>query len=110
MLRAGSDRRARGRATLFGHGSQAGNATIVAMKETSPATAGERGSYRALYEYVADVQPEGGGAVFRTEIGEPFNIPSWFAPRVGDVLPVQCDPRHGKAKFDMARLKAATKA
>jgi hypothetical protein len=41
---------------------------------------------------------------------EPFDIPSWFAPGVGNVLPVQCDPRKGKAKFDMTRLKAARKA
>jgi hypothetical protein len=80
------------------------------MKETSPATSGEHGSYRALYAYVADVRPDSGAAVFRTEMGEPFDIPGWFAPGVGDVLPVHCDPRHGKAKFDMARLKAATKA
>jgi hypothetical protein len=80
------------------------------MKETSPATNGEHGVFRALYEYAADVQPDSGAAVFRTEIGEPFDIPAWFTPGVGDVLPVRCDPRHGKAKFDMGRLKAATKA
>jgi hypothetical protein len=80
------------------------------MKETSPATTGEHGWFRALYVYVADVQPDSGTAVFRTELDEPFDIPGWFTPGVGDVLPVHCDPRHGKAKFDMGRLKAATKA
>jgi Short C-terminal domain len=95
---------------MFGHGWDAGTATIVAMKETSAATTGEHGTYRALYAYAADVQPDGGGTVFRTEIDEPFEIPGWFTPGVGDVLPVRCDPRRGKAKFDMARLKAARKA
>jgi hypothetical protein len=95
---------------MFGHEWEPGRATIVATKETSPATTGEHGSFRALYAYVADVQPDAGGAVFRTEMGEPFDIPNWFRPGVGDVLPAQCDPRRGKAKFDMARLKAARKA
>ena len=95
---------------MFGHGWEPGHATIVALKETAAATTGEHGSFRALYAYVADVQPDSGGAMFRTEIGEPFDIPNWFSPGVGDVLPAHCDPRHGKAKFDMARLKAATKA
>jgi hypothetical protein len=95
---------------MFGRGWEPGSATIVAMKETSPATTGDGGWYRALYAYVADVQPDSGGAMFRTEMDEPFEIPSWFAPGVGEVLPVQCEPRHGKAKFDMARLKAAAKA
>jgi hypothetical protein len=95
---------------MFGRGWEPGNATIVAMKETSPATTGEHGFFRALYAYVADVQPDSGAAVFRTEMDEPFNVPNWFTPGVGDVLPVHCDPRHGRAKFDMGRLKAATKA
>lgn len=110
MLRPGLDRRAKGCATVFGHAWEPGQATIVALKETSAATTGEHGSFRALYEYVADVQPDSGGAMFRTEMDEPFEIPNWFSPGVGDVLPAQCDPRRGKAKFDMARLKAATKA
>jgi hypothetical protein len=105
-----SDPRAKGRATMFGHRWEPGQATIVAMKETAKATSGEHGTFRALYAYAADVRPDGGASAFRTEMDEPFDIPAWFTPGVGDALPVECDPRRGKAKFDMARLKSAMSA
>jgi hypothetical protein len=54
------------------------------------------------FEYVADVQPSGGGSVFRTVMHEPFNELHWRQPMVGDVVPVKCDPKREKAKFDTA--------
>jgi hypothetical protein len=34
----------------------------------------------------------------------------WHTPSVGDVLPVKCDPRRQKAKFDTSVMQAQEKA
>jgi hypothetical protein len=97
---------------VFGHDWEPGQATIVALKEIpSMGTDGLGRKYRS-YEYVADVQPDSGGSVFRATMGEPFNESSdshgfgWHQPGVGEVMPVKCDPRRKKAKFDAAASRA----
>jgi hypothetical protein len=97
---------------VFGHHWEPGRATIVALKEIpSIGTDGFGQRYRS-YEYVADVQADSGGAVFRTTMGEPFNESSdrhgfrWHQPGVGEVMTVKCDPGRKKAKFDAAAARA----
>ena len=41
---------------------------------------------------------------------DPFNETHWRTPSVGDVLPVKCDPRHQKAKFDASVMQAQEKS
>jgi hypothetical protein len=96
---------------VFGHDWQPGHATIVALKEVK--TIGNdawTGAKLHGYEYVADVQPDRLGAAFRTVMGDPFDETHWVTPRVGDVLPVKCDPRRQKAKFDTSTLRARDEA
>jgi Short C-terminal domain len=96
---------------MFGHDWQPGRATIVALKEVK--TIGNdawTGAKLQGYEYVADVQPDGAGAAFRTVMSDPFDETHWRTPRVGDVLAVKCDPGRQKAKFDTATLRARDKA
>jgi hypothetical protein len=96
---------------MFGHDWQPGQATIVALKEVK--TIGNdawTGAKLQGYEYVADVQPDGPGAAFRIVMSDPFDETHWLTPRVGDVLPVKCDPGRQKAKFDTARLRARDEA
>jgi hypothetical protein len=96
---------------MFGHDWQPGQATIVALKEVK--TIGNdawTGAKLQGYEYVADVQPDGPGAAFRTVMGDPFDETHWLTPHVGDVLPVKCDPGRQKAKFDTATLRARDEA
>ena len=101
---------------MFGHHWEPGQATIVALKEIpSIGTDGLGRKYRS-YEYVADVQPDSGGPVFRTTMGEPFNESSdihgfgWHQPGIGEVMPVNCDPGRKKAKFDAAASRAQARA
>ncbi len=96
---------------MFGHDWQPGQATIVALKEVK--TIGNdawTGAKLQGYEYVADVQPDGPGAAFRIVMSDPFDETHWVTPRVGDVLPVKCDPGRQKAKFDTASLRAGDQA
>jgi Short C-terminal domain len=96
---------------MFGHDWQPGQATIVALKEVK--TIGNdawTGAKLQGYEYVADVQPDGPGAAFRTVMSDPFDETHWLTPRIGDVLPVKCDPGRQTAKFDTASLRARDKA
>jgi hypothetical protein len=88
---------------MFGRGWEPGQATIVAMKEVG-SVGRDTVSQQKLktFEYVADVEPSGGGNVFRAVMHEPFNELHWRQPIVGDVVPVRCDPKRGKAKFDTA--------
>jgi hypothetical protein len=96
---------------MFGRGWEPGQATIVALKEIrSIGTDDYTGRKFKSCEYVADVQPDGGGAVFRTVMHEPFDERVWRQPSVGDVVPVTCDPRRQKAKFDTATVTARDKA
>ena len=96
---------------MFGRGWETGQATIVALKEIrSVGTDDYTGRKFKSYEYVADVRPDGGGAVFRTVMHEPFDERVWRQPSVGDVVLVQCDPRRQKAKFDTAAMTARDEA
>jgi hypothetical protein len=86
-------------------------ATIVALKEVK--TFGYDANTKSKlqgFEYVADVHPDGSPAAFRTVMDDPFNEAHWHTPSVGDVLPVKCDPRRQKAKFDTSALLAQEKA
>ena len=99
---------------MFGRGWEPGHATIVARKEIK--SVGRHGGIdyggakMKSYEFVADVQPAGGGAVFRTVMHEPFDERVWARPGVGDVVPAICDPKRQKAKFDTQTVTAEQKA
>jgi hypothetical protein len=99
---------------MFGRGWRPGQATIVALKEIRSigrhGGIDSGGSKMKTYDFVADVQPTGGGAVFRTVMHEPFDERVWRQPSVGDVVPVKCDPGRQKAKFDTAAVTARDKA
>lgn len=92
---------------MFGRGWEPGEAKIVALKEIRSVGRfggmdSGSGAKMKTYDFVADVQPAAGGAVFRTVIHEPFDERVWSRPSVGDVVAVKCDPRRQKAKFDTA--------
>jgi hypothetical protein len=99
---------------MFGRGWEPGQATIVALKEIW--TAGHDasvvggGSKLKSYEFLADVQPAGGAAMFRTVMQEPFDERRWRRPVAGDVVAVKCDPRRQKAKFDTSEASAEHEA
>ena len=96
---------------MFGRNWEPGKATIVALQEvkTFGYDANTKNKLQG-HEYVADVQPDGSSAPFRTVMDNPFNETHWHTPSVGDVLPVKCDPRRQKAKFDTSALKAQEEA
>lgn len=96
---------------MFGRNWEPGQATIVALKEvkTFGYDANTKNKLQG-YEYVADVQPDGSSPAFRTVMDDPFNETHWHTPSVGDVLPVKCDPRRQKAKFDTSVMQAQDKA
>jgi hypothetical protein len=101
---------------MFGHRWESGKATIVALKEVPSIGTDAFGRKYRSYDYVADVQPDSGGPVFRTTMGEPFNESSdvhgfgWHQPGVGEVMPVKCDPGRKKAKFDAAASRDQARA
>lgn len=85
---------------MLGHDWEPGEATVV----TSRAAAGSAGSV-AYREYLIDVRPAGGSALFRTKLavsyyggGEATDSRRRFND--GDVFPVHCDGKRGKAKWD----------
>jgi hypothetical protein len=99
---------------MFGRGWEPGRATIVALKEIK--SIGRHGGIDVggakmkSYEFVADVQPATGGAVFRTVMGEPFDERVWRRPNVGVVVPVKCDPGRQRATFDTSTETARRQA
>jgi hypothetical protein len=99
---------------MFGRGWEAGQATIVALKEVwsagHDASTDGGGPKLKTYEFLADVQPAAGRAMFRTVMHEPFDERVWVRPSVGDVVAVKCNPGREKAKFDMSGATAARKA
>jgi hypothetical protein len=99
---------------MFGRGWEPGQATIVALKEVrsvgSDATSALGGPKLKTYDFVADVQPDGGGPVFRTVVHEPFDERHWRRPGVGDAVPVKCDPKRQTAKFDTGEATTGSKA
>jgi hypothetical protein len=99
---------------MFGRGWESGQATIVALKEvwTAAHEAGTVGGGAKLktYEFLADVEPAAGGALFRTTMHEPFDERHWRRPVVGDVVAVKCNPGRQKAKFDTSAESAGQKA
>jgi hypothetical protein len=97
---------------MFGHNWEPGQAKIVAARQiASRPPDPETGQDRNSYEYVADVQPATGGALFRTVMTEPFDIPVWLnATIVGTTVPVKCDPKREQAKFDTKAVAARNKA
>jgi hypothetical protein len=100
-------------ASMFGRGWEPGEATIVARKEIK--SIGRHGvdvsaAKLKSYEFVADVRPASGGAVFRTVLHEPFDERVWRRPSVGDLVAVKCDAGRQKAKFDTGPATSAVKA
>ena len=95
---------------MFGRNWETGKATIVALKEvkTFGYDANTKNKLQG-YEYVADVQPDSSSPAFRIVMDDPFNETHWQTPSVGDVLPVKCDPRRQKAKFDTSAIQAQEK-
>ena len=100
----------------FGHQWEPGQATIIALKEVPSIGTNALGQKYRCYEYVADVQPDSGGPVFRTTMDEPFNESSdihgfaWHQPGVGEVMPVKCNPGRKEAKFDAKASRAKARA
>jgi hypothetical protein len=58
------------------------------------------GQYHHVYDYVADVTPEGGGAVFRATFVEMFESDTERRPLPGEQARVKFDPKSQEVKFD----------
>jgi hypothetical protein len=84
---------------MLGDKWEPASATIVAKEF-------KRGSAQsgAVYEYVADVQPDGGAAPFRAVIQEPrvFGAMDFMSPKEGAVVRAEANVKKGKARFDLS--------
>jgi putative oligomerization/nucleic acid binding protein len=86
---------------MLGLGWESGQATIVIRRVVKQGHGGEAGHLSwALYEYIADVQPDGPAAPFRATFGDPRNGIHFNAPEVGQVVKVKFHPRSRQVKFD----------
>jgi Short C-terminal domain len=81
---------------VFGHDWEPGQATILARKNKP------RNQTSSSYEFIADIKPDGGAASFRATFEGPQSATGFEAPQVGAVVPVLCDPKHDKVKFDVS--------
>lgn len=87
---------------MLGRGWEPARATIVAARATQkPVYTGRqnRGFARRI-EYVLDVQPAGGRPMFRATLLSPLNVDTLREMSVGEVVPVQCNPKSQDVKFD----------
>jgi hypothetical protein len=87
---------------MFGRDWKPGRATIVAARASNAPTL----THNTLYpsgrrtEYVVDVQPDGREPMFRATLLSPMDIERFRKPTIGDVVPVLCDAKRQKVKFD----------
>jgi hypothetical protein len=76
--------------TMFGKGSEHGTAVIVArqthdgMYRKGVNLYAPTGLYHHVYDYVADVEPDGGGQAFRATFVELFQSDTEYRPTIGD--------------------------
>ena len=82
---------------MFGRGWEPSTATIVMRHEKGGGLGTGRPTY---YEYLVDVQPLGGGPVFRTTIQQPNHHYSFKPPHEGEVIRVLINPKKNEVKFD----------
>jgi hypothetical protein len=101
---------------MFGHGKEAGQATIVA-RQTHAGTYrrginiyAPTGVYHHVYDYVADVTPDDGGAPFRTTFIEMFESDIEYRPVNGDRAIVKIDAKDQSVTFDRKALCEQAKA
>jgi hypothetical protein len=87
---------------VLGHHWEPGEATIIACQEEHefsywPDDASAR-------TYVVDVRPASGAPAFRTEVRRSYKHREAMNPEsglgAGELITVDCDPKHEKAKFD----------
>ncbi len=93
---------------MLGRHWEPGEATIIASEGNYLFLGGTGCSSR---EYVVDVQPAAGGPMFRTKINVQYTAPEGGAQNPyrrlddGEVVPVRCDQKRQKAKFDESTLR-----
>ncbi len=95
---------------MFGRGWEPARATVIARevgqgrlgaKSRVGSSGGAAGS--VSYDYVVDVQPSGGGPVFRATFEGPWDqhtVGGFQAPEVGQVVGVKVHAKSGEVKFD----------
>src|ERR1700742_3057070 len=92
--------------SMFGK-SENGQATIVArqMHEGLYKMKASTGIYRNIWDYIADVVPEGGGEPSRATFTEIFEVFDGRQPDVGEQAPVTFNKKH-EVKFERSALEA----
>src|SRR5437763_8094976 len=97
---------------MLGFGWEDGSATIVARQthEGMYHGQGPTGLYHQTYDYVADVQPDGGGLPFRATFTELFTGDLEHRPRVGETVRVKLRAKDQKVKLDRDSLRQEAKA
>lgn len=87
---------------MFGGGWEQARATVIASRQLDHKAVYSkgRGTLRRRQEYVLDVQPPGGGPVFRTTVTSPLDVNSMRDLAVGEIIPVLCRAKDTKVKFD----------
>jgi len=87
---------------MLGHHWEPGEATIIACEEEHDFTYWPDDA--SARNYVVDVRPASGTPVFRTQVRRSYKHREALNPEkglsIGEVIAVQCDPKHEKAKFD----------
>lgn len=90
---------------MLGLGWESGQATIVTRRVVAQGHGGEGGILSwALYEYIADVRPDGPAAPFRATFGDPRNGIHFRAPEVGQVVKVKFRSKSRHVKFDRSDM------
>lgn len=95
---------------MLGRHWEPGEATIIASEGFYAFLGGTGCSSR---EYVVDVRPAASGPIFRTKINVQYTAPEGGAQEPyrrlvdGEVVPVECDQKRQKAKFDESALRRA---
>jgi hypothetical protein len=75
---------------MFGKGTERGTAVIVARQmheglyRKGINMYAPSGLYHEVYDYIADVEPDGGGQAFRATFVEMFESDIEYRPRIGD--------------------------
>jgi hypothetical protein len=89
---------------MFGE-SEKGEATIVARQvhEGLYKLKGHTGIYRNIWDYIADIVPDGGGEPFRATFTEIFEGFEGRQPEVGEKAPVTFDKKR-EVKLDRSAL------
>jgi hypothetical protein len=103
---------------MFKRGWERGRARIVARQTSEHGVRrginyyAPTGRYHWVYDYVADVEPEGGGAVFRAKFTELFNDDEDHIrrPNVGEEAHVRFDPKTQEVEFDRDVLRSEAEA